>query len=517
MCLALAFTLEAAGPDAKKLYQEGRRAQRAGDVVRAYLLYSEAAAMDPKRPLYWDRAQALRTQAALQAKPRPRLSSAPASLPEPAAPPPEGFSTNISDDDLMEARRLRPPPALKSTPGRKPVNLRGDYKTVFEQTAKVFGLDTVFDADYQPGPQIRFQLQNADYREALHALEAATGSFVIPLGERLFMVAKDTPQKRLELEPTVAVSIPIPNPVTVQEAQEMARAVQQAMEILKFAVDADRHMVLIKDRISKVRPAQLLFEQLAHGRAQVAIQVQVLEVDQSSFLSYGFLMPNQFPILYAGRGSVSGAVQSMAQFLFGHTILGLGIANANLFATMSRSTSKNLMQAEIRSLDGEAATLHVGERYPVQTGGFLGTASGIPPAFNYEDLGLSLKVTPHVHGMDEVSLDVDAEFKMLVAGQSFNGIPVISNRKMQSKVRLQMGEWAVIAGMMSADEATAISGTAGLLQLPLLGRLIRQNNRNQDSTQVLVVLKPTLLNLPPGESLTWALWIGSDGRLRIPL
>jgi type II secretory pathway component GspD/PulD (secretin) len=102
------------------------------------------------------------------------------------------------------------------------------------------------------------------------------------------------------MEPTVAVSIPILDTVTPQEAQELARAVQQSLDITKLSIDTARRIVVIRDRISKVRPAQLIFEQLGAGRPQVAIEVQFLEVSRTAFLSYGFLLPNQFPLLWLG-------------------------------------------------------------------------------------------------------------------------------------------------------------------------------------------------------------------------
>jgi len=60
----------------------------------------------------------------------------------------------------------------------------------------------------------RFQLQGVDYREALHDLEAATNSFIVPLTNKLFMVVKDTPQKRQEVEPAVAVEVRLPRSPT---------------------------------------------------------------------------------------------------------------------------------------------------------------------------------------------------------------------------------------------------------------------------------------------------------------
>ncbi|MGE5644828.1 MAG: type II secretion system protein GspD [Acidobacteriota bacterium] len=520
VCLAAALILAAGEPKepkASQLYDEGRRAERAGDVVRAYLLYSQAAALDPTDQRYWIRSQALRTQAALKAKAMPKPDQPQGEETSPAEAAEAGIGDTISDRELIELRRLARPPTLKATPGKKTLTLRGDARAVIERTAREFGIETVFDGDFQAGRPVRLHLDDVDYRQALRAVESATGTFVFPLGERLIMAVKDTPQKRTENEPTMAVTIDIPETVTIQEAQELARAVQQTMDIMRLAVDANRRMVLIKDRVSKVRPAQALFEQLAHTRAQFLIDMQFLEVDRTNMFTYGLLLPSQFPILYVGNG-LTGAAANLARFFMGNSIFGLGIADAQLFATMNKSYSKTLLDAQVRSLDGSAATFHVGNKYPILAGGFLGqdAALGVVPSFNFEDLGVVLKVTPHANGMDEVSLDVEAEFKVL-SGQSLNGIPVISSRKLESKVRVRNSEWAVIGGLMSTTEAKTLTGMAGLMNIPVLGTALRKNDNTRDSTEVLVLMKPTLLNPPPDQFMTRQLYVGSEARLEIPL
>lgn len=439
----------------------------------------------------------------------------------PALPPVAGA---LTQQDLEDLRRLKPPPRLEAAPGRRTLELKGDARALFRQVAKAFALDCVFDADYQPGPVVRLRIEEADYQEALHQLEAVTASFVAPVSERLFLVAKDTPQKRAEVEPAVAVGIHIPDPVSVQEAQELARAVQQAMEILRLVVDAERRLVFMKDRVSKVLPAQALFEQLAGRRAQVVVELELLEVDRVSFLSYGLTTPTEFPLAYLGgafnsKPSVAADFVRMLVFGGGRTLLGFGLADARAFASMNRSTGRTLMRAEIRALDGSAASFHVGDRYPVLAGAYMagGNSSFLaPPTFNFEDLGMTLKVTPRVHGFEEVSLELEAEFKVL-GGQSFNGIPVISSRKLQSKVRLREGQWGVVAGLMSASEARSVSGLAGLSSLPLVGRAFRQNSRTGESTEVLLLLKPRLVSPPPPGGETPAVYLGSETRLRIPL
>src|ERR1700687_5456223 len=62
--------------DAAKQYEEGRKAERAGQMVRAYLLYSRAAALEPTNQFYWLKSQAVQSRAALEAPPKLPKTSA---------------------------------------------------------------------------------------------------------------------------------------------------------------------------------------------------------------------------------------------------------------------------------------------------------------------------------------------------------------------------------------------------------------------------------------------------------
>lgn len=516
----VAVSLAAAGvPSARDLAREADKAESEGDVVRAYLLYSQAAAADPDRPEYWARSQALRTRAALKAKPRPLPPSAAKGAP-PAAPEPEpvpGYSTEITPDDLAEVSRLQPPPELKPAETRRDIDLRGDAKAIYEQIARAWGLEVVFDGEFPPGASTRLRLEDAGFEEAVRAAQAATRTFTVPLGEKLMFVAADTPQKRTDMEPTVAITIPLPDTASAQEAQELGRAVQQTFDLTKLAVDTTRRMVLLRDRVSKVRPARLIFEQLAAGHAQVGVDVEFLEVDRSAFLAYGLMLPTEFPITWIGPNAKPTVVQTLAQFLAGNSVLGMGIANAQLFAQMNKAHSNLLLRAALRGSEGEPIAFHVGDQYPVATGGLLGGVEyGFFPSFTFENLGLTLSIKPQVHGMEEVSLEVQAEFKVLT-GASLNGIPVIANRQFQSRVRLKQGEWAVLSGIMSTDEARAISGLPGITSVPVLRHLFAKNERESRSSQVILLLKPHIMSVPPGDIVTPGVWLGSDARMRIPM
>ena len=498
------------------MYQEGRKAERAGERARAYLLYSQAAVLDPDRKLYWLRSQAVRTRAALQAKPVPP-PSAPVPVEEDLAVEPAEPFTAMEIDD---ARKPLPPTELKASADRKDLDIKGDAKVLYEQVARAFGLDVVFDGEFQPGPSIRFQMGQAGYREALRALGLATGTFLIPLSDRLFLAAKDTQQKRQEIEPVVSLIIPIPEAVTVQEATEMGQAVRQVMQFAKFHVDAGRRMILIRDTAPKAMPAVGILQDLMSRRPAVSIELQFLEVGRSELLTYGLRMPTRFPAVSLSTilNNLPSSAESLGRLIRfggGQAAFGIGIADAAIVAELSKSRASNLLRVELRSLDGQPATFHIGDRYPILTSGYFGiidTPGQVfqpPPSFNFEDLGVAFKVTPKIHDGQEVTLEIEAEFKVL-GSESFNGIPTISSRKVTSRARLRSGEWGVVAGMMNATEARSFSGIAGLSTLPGIGPLMRKNERNRGDSEVIVVLKPVILGLPANEFVTRSFRVGTE-------
>ncbi len=61
------------------------------------------------------------------------------------------------------------------------------------------------------------------------------------------MVAQDTPQKRNDLEQTIALSIPVPAALTTQELTEIAQAVKRATNIDKLGWDTSQSEVVMRD------------------------------------------------------------------------------------------------------------------------------------------------------------------------------------------------------------------------------------------------------------------------------
>lgn len=516
MCLTLGAALWAAPAErAQDVYKEARRAMEKGDYTQAYLLSSRAVALDPETPEYWQFSQAVRTRGLAGVKLELGLAKQEA--------PKSGGLPPVDEEDYIEARKALPPPILHGAAGRKSFHLRADSKQLFERLAKDYGLEVVFDSDFQPGAPVEFRLEEADWKEALRAAESVTGSFLVALSEKLALVAKDTTQKRTELERVMTVLVPFPEPISPQDVQEAARAVQSTFDMTKMGIDNNRRMVLFRDRVSRIRPALDLFQQLMVHRAQIVTEVELLAVNENSELNYGMKLQSSFPVVMIGnptpfQTAAPTLSSTMASLGGGKTKMAVNLTGTSLFASLTKGQVRSLVRAEMRGLDGQPAQLHVGDRYPILTAGYFGDTSGggqvytPPPTVNFEDLGIVLKVTPRVHGAESVSLELEAEFKTLT-GETTNGIPVIANRKFTARVRATFEETAVIAGLVRETLSQSWSGIPLLVKVPGL----RSNSRSSDVTQVLLTLRPRLVNLPPSEIPTVAVRAGSETRPLTPL
>ena len=518
LCLVtIAAVVALASESAAYMFEAGEKAMKAGDSLQALLFYSRAAELEPANALY------ARKRAALQAAPalsRTALPQSPTAAMDPAI---ETVEARLKAEGIVESTELAaaPPPVLAPVPGRQSFDLKGPAQTLFEKVANAYGIQLVFDAAYVlPSPSTTLHVTDATAQEALRTLEAATDSFLIPLGEHVAMVGRDTAQKRTELMPVIAVAAPIPERLSAQEAQEIATAVQQTLEIRRISLDAVKHVVYFRDTVPKGLAARQMFADLSRGRAQIEVDVEFVSVARTSNLSYGLQLPSAGAIVDFGKSFQNVASSALgAGFLTfggGSTLLGLGIANAAAFATLSKSSTQSLLNSQIVALDGQASSLHVGDSFPVITGSFSGATPGqadssLSPSIQFVDLGLVLKVTPTVHEDMEVTLDVDAEFKSL-GSTSVNGIPVINSQQYQGKVRLKDGEWAVVAGLVTTNDSETPTGIAGLSSLPLIGGLFTHHVREQDRSDTLLVLKPHLVSLPPWEYVTPSLWTGSETR-----
>ncbi len=501
--------------DPEELFHAAQRSEAAGDSLNAYLLYAHASALAPNNAEY------LAQKMAMQAR---VMGSAISTVTEPTE---EGErmayrieTEELSPSDAIEGRRGVEPPRLRESAERFSFDLRGTARPLWEAVGEAFGITILFGPDYQSAAAMPFRVREVSMEEAIRILETITNSFIVPLNETQALVFNDTMDNRNNSVPEVSVAIPIPERISVQDAQELASGIQQTMELRRIAVDAGRRVIFIRDQEAKVMGARKIISDLSRNRAQVEIEIEFISAFRNSALTYGMSLPSSAPIVNFGdffnrTGAPVGGSGNYATFGGGATLLGVGIADAQAFAMLSRASTDSLLRSQMIALDGQQVTLHIGDRYPIVTGRYgspNGGTTGSTPQVQYTDLGLILQVTPVVQADGEMSLTVSAEYNVLGATQA-NGIPIISNRKFDGLVRLKQGEWGIVAGIATASASDTVSGIPLLADIPWVGQFFRKNVQVRDSGQILIVLKPHLVNLPPWETPTKPLYIGTETKL----
>ena len=528
LAVAIAYGASDNHAVAQRLAARAKKAANSGQTVRAYLLYAEAAARDPKDPSYRVNRDALAPAAKLltetkveTADIRDDVFSAENEAAHPV-PPIERVTTT-------DWQSLKPIPQVRAQPGVRDFDLRGNAKSLIQQVTEAYGVRAVVDRDLTSGTPIHFELQGVDFRAAMEAITAATHTFVFPISEQIVDFAVDTDVKRNEYEPVELLTFPLQEALTEKDLIDAANSVRGLLSMRAVGWDSLNRMVMIRDHATRARVARSLMEALLLPRAQVSFEVQFLTVDTDRSYHYGVTLQTVFQFIDFGRigglKSVLPAAVGSSSFLTfggGATLFGIGVADAQSFAQFSDSTTSALFDATVVVADRQTANLHIGDKYPIPTSLYSGFNQGAASIYNpapqitMEDLGLVLKITPHVNGEGDIDMDLEADVKSL-GTLTLNTVPAIAERAFKGSVSLREGEWAIVAGLDSSTNTYSRSGLAGIGQIPGLKQLLTETMRDHQTSNTLLVIKPTITRLPMEGTVSPQFLVGSRRGERVLL
>lgn len=221
-------------------------------------------------------------------------------------------------------------------------------------------------------------------------------------------------------------------------------------------------------------------------------------------------------------GTVSAAQYTNLLGIFGGglTYAGLYLGSSSTFNLLLSSTDVRTLDAvQLRASSGQDAIFKAGSRYPIVTATYssgvsstlasslsglningtsvgsllsqyLGATSVNVPQFQYEDLGINLKLTPHVlHGSD-VFLKLDMKIEAL-GGSSIDNIPILNNRALTSSITVPAGQTAMLATLVNTNEISSIDGLPGLSELP--GFVGTDKDIEHDSDELLITITPHIV------------------------
>ncbi|HVO41387.1 MAG TPA: cohesin domain-containing protein, partial [Aggregatilineales bacterium] len=180
------------------------------------------------------------------------------------------------------------------------------------------------------------------------------------------------------------------------------------------------------------------------------------------------------------------------------------IPPATATALMNDSNVKILQNPQIRALDGQKATLKIGDRVPVATGSFQPGIGGVGinplvnTQFQYLDVGVNIDVTPRVHQGREVTLKISIDISSVTSYQNIGGIsqPVIGQRKIDHEMRLKEGEVSLMGGILEDQQTKSLTGIPGLANIPILKYLFSQTQTDHSENEIVFALIPHIVRGP---------------------
>ncbi|TBW39225.1 type II and III secretion system protein family protein [Siculibacillus lacustris] len=164
---------------------------------------------------------------------------------------------------------------------------------------------------------------------------------------------------------------------------------------------------------------------------------------------------------------------------------------ARLQALEQASLMKTLAEPNLTALSGEQAQFLVGGEYPVP----IVTQNAMTVEF--KNYGIALNFQPVVLADDRISLTVKTEVSELTSDGAVTvsgiTIPALRIRRASTTLEMPSGAMMVLGGLIKDDVKQAISGTPGLLDIPILGTLFRSRDFQQSQSELAIFIQPVLV------------------------
>jgi len=165
-------------------------------------------------------------------------------------------------------------------------------------------------------------------------------------------------------------------------------------------------------------------------------------------------------------------------------------------ALKSDSSTNLLSTPSIMTLDNQEAEIVVGQNVPFVTGQTASSTNSNPfTTIDRQDVGVTLKVIPHIHDGEAIRLEVEATAESVSNTTVAGSADLITNkRSIKTMILSDNGETIVLGGLIRDDVREVVSKVPLLGDIPLLGWLFRSKSVNQVKSNLMVFLRPTIVS-----------------------
>jgi general secretion pathway protein D len=396
-----------------------------------------------------------------------------------------------------------------------------DTKVIYQAICKAAGLNVIFDPDYT-SKRIPFDVTNMSLRDALRIVGIEAGTFWKPVTTNTIFVAQNNRTKRTDLDDLAVQTFYLTNVSQQNDANEILVALRNLLDpSIKIYLVASQNAIVMRASPDQLILAEKLINDLDRVRAEVIVDVAVLEVSRNKERDLGITLPTSFGLTpqVSNANTTTSTTSTTSTTTTGTaattpsaiTLNTLGNLNATNFAVaitggtvnalLTDSDTRILQNPRIRATDGQRSTLKIGSKIPVATGSYnagvsTGIASiGVQTQFTYLDVGVNIDITPTVHYDREISLKLKIEISSQNGQVTISGVtePIISQRVAEQVIQLKDGEPSLLAGLFQQQDSNSINGTPGLADIPLLKYFFSSSDKITQKDEIVFLLIPHIV------------------------
>jgi general secretion pathway protein D len=393
---------------------------------------------------------------------------------------------------------------------------------VYRTVGQLAGINVLFDPDYT-ARVINVDLNGVTLEEALEITALESKTFWRAVTLNTIFVAQDNPAKRKELEQSVLKTFYLSNLSQPTELQDVVNAIRAVLDVQRVQQLLSQNALVVRGTPDQIALAEKLVEDLDKARPEVIVDIAIMQVSKDRSRTLGLSPPTSATVTLQNNlntntttttgttTSGTGGTVTQNTGTNGINLNTLGnlnatnfqvtIPSANLSAVMNNSDTKLIQNPQIRALDGQKASLKIGDKVPVATGSFQPGIGGVGinplvnTQFQYLDVGVNIDITPHVHTNGEVTLKITMDVSAVTGQSNIGGIsqPIIGQRKIEHEIRLKDGEANLLGGIMEDQQTKSLAGIPGLAQIPILKYLFGQTTQDHSENEIVFAIVPHII------------------------
>jgi general secretion pathway protein D len=421
-------------------------------------------------------------------------------------------------DKLQKKKTEAEPDEALTLASDKPITLNlknTNIKEAFEILSKLSGINILFDEEVKAQPVTVF-VKDVSFQQALNLLLSTNKLFMKKISADTIIIIPKSKAKMDQYQDLMVKTFYM----NTAKAKDIVNLLRSMLDTKKVYVNEIVNSITVRDTPEKIKLVEKVIAANDLKEAEVILDVEILEINRSKSLQYGWNFTPGLTVNAAIQGSSTGTTTTSG----GISLKDLRNSNSNIMLTLpgvvmnllkQDSDAQTLANPRVRVLNNKQAKVHIGNKIPIQTSTVTSTTiAATTSTFEYKDVGIKVNIEPTIHLNNSVTLKLGLEVSTLGDALDFgNGQKQyrFGTRNTDTMVNLRDGETVIIGGLIQDEERKSTVKVPLLGDIPVLGKLFSSTSDGTIKTDILMSITPNIvrpLELPDKDVQSF--WSGTE-------